>query len=200
MRSNRRDYPRRGVPEIESQGEEGDVGSPESTLIATERLDIRPLRSADLGTILDLYSDPDAMRWAGGATTDVEESERRLQRLIDHQEEHGFSLWAVIERDSGTLMGDCGLIHYAFKGPEVELGFRLKVPFWGKGYATEAARAVLAYGFEEVGLDRIVAVAHPDNVASQRVLEKVGMRREGFSEYNEKKVLYFAAGTERGDP
>jgi len=175
------------------------MGSPESTLIATERLDIRPLRSADLGSILDLYSDPDAMRWAGGSTTDVDESEQRLQRLIDHQEAHGFSLWAVTERESGTVIGDCGLIHYAFKGPEVELGYRLKVPFWGKGYATEAARAVLAYGFEEVGLVRIVAVAHPENVASQRVLEKIGMRREGFAEYNGKRVMYFAAGAKRDD-
>ena len=175
------------------------MGSPESTLISTERLDVRPLRQADLGTILDLYADPDAMRWAGGPTIDVEEGERRLQRLIDHQEEYGFSLWAVVERESGSVIGDCGLIHYAFKGPEIELGYRLKVPYWGRGYATEAARAVLAHGFEEVGLDRIVAVTHPDNVASQRVLEKIGMRREGFSEYDGKKVFYFVAEAERGD-
>jgi ribosomal-protein-alanine N-acetyltransferase len=175
------------------------MASPESTLVATERLDLRPLRSADLGTMVDLYADPVAMRWAGGATSDVEESARRLQRLIEHQEQHGFSLWAVTERESGIVVGDSGLIYYAFQGPEVELGYRLKVPFWGKGYATEAARAVLAYGFDEIGLERIVAVTHPDNVDSQRVLEKIGMRREGFADYLDKKVMYFAAGAERAD-
>ncbi len=121
------------------------------------------------------------MRYVGppeSFSEDVEESRRLLERLIEHQEQHGFSLWAVTDRESATVMGDCGLILYAHQGPEIELGFRLGKAYWGKGYATEAARAWVSYGFEELGLDRIVAVAHPDNAACQRVLEKVGMRFE----------------------
>lgn len=162
-------------------------------MISTERLDLRPLTPADLATMHELYADPGSMRYAGGPSKTADQSLERLQRLIDHQERHGFSLWAVVERGSGAVIGDAGLILYAHRGPEIEIGYRLKVPYWGKGYATEAARAWLAHGFEELGLERIVAVTDPENVASQRVLEKIGMRREGFADYNGKKVFLFVA-------
>jgi ribosomal-protein-alanine N-acetyltransferase len=151
---------------------------PEGPRIETERLELRPSTVADLGALHELYADPGVMRYAGGPTRAVEESEARLLRLIEHQERHGFSLWAVVERASGNVIGDAGLVLREHRGPEIELGYRLKSPFWGKGYATEAAGAWLAYGFDELGLRRIVAVAHPENVASQRVLEKLGMRFE----------------------
>jgi [ribosomal protein S5]-alanine N-acetyltransferase len=135
------------------------------------------------------------MRWAGGPSSDVEHSARRLQRFIDHRERYGFSFGAVVERTTGTVIGDAGLIRLAFRGPEVELGYRLKVPYWGKGYATEVARAWLAYGFDELALDRIVGVTNPDNVASQRVLEKIGMHREGTTTYGEGEEVFLFAAT-----
>ncbi len=127
------------------------------------------------------------MRYIGTGTShseSIDDTERRLQDLIDHQDEHGFSLWAVTERANGTVMGDAGLIHYAHRGPEIELAYRLAKPYWGRGYATEAARAWVRHGFDELGLDRIVALTHPENVASRRVLEKVGMRYERMTDYN----------------
>ena len=127
----------------------------------------------------------------------VEESEARLARLMAHQERHGFSLWAVTDRESGAVMGDCGLILLAHRGPEIELGYRLAKPYWGRGYATEAASAWVAHGFGELGLDRIVAVTHPENVASQHVLEKVGMRFQGMSLYEGARVRMYAV--ERAD-
>lgn len=133
------------------------------------------------------------MRYAGGATKTVEESHAKLERLIEHQERHGFSLWAVVERESAAVIGDAGLLLYAHRGPEIELGYRLKVPYWGKGFATEAARAWLAHGFEELRLDRIVAVADEENVASRRVLEKIGMRYERRTEYMGHDALLYAA-------
>ncbi len=123
------------------------------------------------------------MRYAGSHSETVEQSEERLQRLIEHQERHGFSLWAVTDRETGSVMGDCGLIRYAFRGPEIELAYRLGKPYWGKGYATEAAAAWVAHGFGELGLRRIVAVTDPENAASRRVLEKVGMSFEGMGTY-----------------
>jgi RimJ/RimL family protein N-acetyltransferase len=135
------------------------------------------------------------MRYIGSGDAfadDVEESRRRLERLIEHQELHGFSLWAVTDRESGAVMGDCGLVLYAHQGPEIELGYRLAKPYWGKGYATEAARAWVAHGFDELGLDRIVAATHPDNAASQRVLEKVGMRYERMADYDGERVRLYA--------
>jgi [ribosomal protein S5]-alanine N-acetyltransferase len=127
------------------------------------------------------------MRYIGTGNSyseSIDDTERRLQDLMDHQDEHGFSLWAVTDRANGTVMGDAGLIHYAHRGPEIELAYRLAKPYWGKGYATEAARAWVRHGFDELGLDRIVAVTHPENAASQRVLEKVGMRYERMTDYN----------------
>jgi [ribosomal protein S5]-alanine N-acetyltransferase len=135
------------------------------------------------------------MRYIGSAdafSDDVEESRRRLERLIEHQKQHGFSLWAVTDVQSATVMGDCGLILYAHEGPEIELGFRLGKPYWGKGYATEAARAWVAHGFGLLGLDRIVAATHPENAASQRVLEKVGMRFERMDVYDGERVRLYA--------
>ncbi len=135
------------------------------------------------------------MRYIGPAdafSDDVEESRGRLERLIEHQEQHGFSLWAVTDLQSATVMGDCGLILYAHKGPEIELGFRLGKAYWGKGYATEAARAWVAHGFGLLGLDRIVAATHPENAASQRVLEKVGMRFERMDVYDGERVRLYA--------
>ena len=134
---------------------------------------------------------------SGDPDEDVEESRRRLERLMEHQERHGFSLWAVTDRASGAVMGDCGLIHYAHEGPEIELGFRLAKPYWDKGYATEAARAWVAHGFDELGLDRIVAATHPENAASQRVLEKVGLSYERVADYRGDRVRLYAIERER---
>ena len=178
----------------------GEAPTAEPPRIETERLVLRPLALADLGPMHDVYADREVMRYIGrgGAHSEtIEESERRLQRLIDHQEKHGFSLWAVTERASGTVMGDGGLILYAHRGPEIELGFRLAKPYWGKGYATELARAWIAHAFAELGLERILGVAHPENVASQRVLEKAGLRFQGMTAYEGTKARLYAV--ERGD-
>jgi [ribosomal protein S5]-alanine N-acetyltransferase len=171
------------------------VGASDGARIETERLILRPLALADLGPMHDVYGEREVMRYigSGGSHSEtVDDSERRLQRLIDHQEAHGFSLWAVTDRDSGTVMGDAGLILLGHRGPEIELGYRLAKPYWGKGYATEAAAAWLAHGFGELGLERIVAVTHPENLASQRVLEKVGMQPAGTTSYDGVDALLFA--------
>jgi ribosomal-protein-alanine N-acetyltransferase len=97
-----------------------------------------------------------------------------ILRLMVHWDERGYGLWAVASREDGTLMGRCGL-QYLPDLEEVEVDFILARPFWGQGLATEAGRASLQYGFEELGLGRIVGVAHVENRASQRVLEKLGM-------------------------
>jgi RimJ/RimL family protein N-acetyltransferase len=150
--------------------------------LETERLVLRPPTVADLGPLHEIWGDRDVMRYVGAGDAhakDVDESEGRLARLLAHQERRGFSLWIVADRESGTVLGDCGLIEFAFRGPEVELAYRIGKAHWGKGYATEAARAWTGRGLGELGLETIVAVAHPENGASQRVLEKVGFRYEG---------------------
>jgi RimJ/RimL family protein N-acetyltransferase len=106
------------------------------------------------------------------------EVDRSIQGFIDHWEEHGYGLWAVEPHEAGTLMGRCGL-RYLSDTDEVEVDLILGRPFWGRGFATEAGLASLQYGFREIGIERIVGIAHVENKASQRVLEKLGMERVG---------------------
>jgi [ribosomal protein S5]-alanine N-acetyltransferase len=102
---------------------------------------------------------------------------RLLQDYIAHQQAWGYSFWAVVERESGALIGDAGL--YRTPAGEVELGYTLGRPWWGRGYATEAAGAWLETAFGRLGIGEVVALAEPANVASLRVLEKLGMTRDG---------------------
>jgi RimJ/RimL family protein N-acetyltransferase len=162
--------------------------------LETERLVLRPPTVADLGPLHEIWADRDVMRYVGAGNAyarDVDESEGRLARLLAHQERHGFSLWVAADRERGTVLGDCGLIEFAFRGPEVELAYRFGKAHWGKGYATEAARAWTRRGLDEIGLKAIVAVTHPENEASQRVLEKVGFLYEGPHLYEGVRMRQF---------
>jgi RimJ/RimL family protein N-acetyltransferase len=155
---------------------------------------MRPATIADLGPLHEVWGDRDVMRWIGRGDTysrHIEESEGRLERLTGHQEEHGYSLWVVLERESGLVLGDCGLIAFDWTGPEIEMACRLRKGAWGQGYATEAGRAWIDYGLGELGLERIVAATHPENEAGQRVLEKLGMRHEGETNLDGTRVLLY---------
>jgi ribosomal-protein-alanine N-acetyltransferase len=144
----------------------------------TPRLRLRPFRAGDVDAIHAVYSDPQVMRWVGaGPMADRAASERLLASYAVHQRTHGFSFWAVVESASGALIGDAGL-HRTAAG-EVELGYTLARAFWGRGYATEAARAWLDAAFGELRIEDVVALVEPPNRGSRHVLEKLGMRRDG---------------------
>src|SRR4051794_15579301 len=114
---------------------------------------------------------------ATGPMADLAVTERLIDDYSAHQRRHGYSFWAIIERSSGTLIGDSGL--YRTPAGEVELGYTLGTEWWRRGYATEAAGQWLSAAFGELGLPEVVALAEPANVASVHVLEKLGMRRDG---------------------
>ena len=125
-----------------------------------------------------IYSDPVVMRYvATGAMTDIAITERLLDDYTAHQQRHGYSFWAVIERETGTLIGDSGL--YRTPTGEVELGYTLGAAWWGRGYATEAAERWVSVAFDELGINEVVALAEPANVASLNVLTKLGLVRDG---------------------
>src|SRR5262249_54763446 len=144
-----------------------------------------------------MYNDPEVMRFLSTFAHNLDDARAIVQRRIDHQERHGFTIWAVIEKATAGLVGACGL-KYLDDGPEIEVGYHLARPAWGKGYATEAARACLRHGFDRLGLPRIVAVVDPLNHASQRVIEKLGLKFERMGRYYNKELRYYAA--QRGDP
>lgn len=145
----------------------------------TERLRLRPATLDDLDAWHAISRDAEAA-WYGEPQSSLEDSRTSLEKRIDHQDRHGFSLWAVELKDTGAVVGVAGLVHLQ-DGPEIEVGYRFLRNFWGSGYATEAARAALAFGFDELGLERIVAVTLPDNRASRRVMEKCGLTFVGVT-------------------
>jgi RimJ/RimL family protein N-acetyltransferase len=157
--------------------------------IETERLTIRPFVAEDLDALHEVYGDAEVMRWAGGAS-DRDGTERALRTHIERHAVDGFAFWAVVERATGALIGDTGLGRL---GDEVEIGWTLRRDRWGLGYATEAARAVLAAALGPLGLDHVIATIHPDNAASVRVAEKVGLRRDRTMERDGIEQLRYVA-------
>lgn len=162
-------------------------------MIDTPRLLIRLPREDDAPAYFDMHSDPDVTRWLGGPMPrSVEEEAERIARRRAMHEELGFSMWAVEERDTSEVVGVSGLFRVENIGPEVEVAYHFRKDRWGRGYATEAARACLAYGFETIGLQRIVGLVAPENVASARVLEKCGLTREGRAHHYDMDLIKYA--------
>ncbi len=151
-----------------------------SPRIETERLILRPLEDADRTPLADLNADPEVMRWFPARLTRAE-SDTQFDRLRERAAETGICFQAVEAKDGPRFAGFVGLSHVAFEPfdpPAVEIGWRLSRDAWSKGWATEAARAWLAYGFEEMGLDEIVSFTVPGNSRSRAVMERLGMRRD----------------------
>lgn len=159
-------------------------------MILTERLLLRPCELDDLDALHAVYGDPEVTRYTTTYET-RDDTRRALDTHIAAQKAEGFSFWAVIERESGELIGDAGLGRLEGKGPEVELGYTLGRRWWGRGYATEAGRAWLEYGLGPLGLERIVAVVYPQHAASIHVLEKLGMRPAGTRHAYGAELLLF---------
>ena len=164
-------------------------------MLTTDRLDIRPFQESDLDGLFRMYGDEETMQHSGGSggAHTREETAASLARLIAHQEQHGFSIHALIDRERDEFVGECGMVYVESTGPEIELVYYIVRDHWGQGYATEAARACLAHGFDDLGLDRIIAIAWPDNPASLRVMEKAGMTYEGLHTYYGREMARYAA-------
>lgn len=147
-------------------------------MIETERLTLRKMTEADAEPLFDIFSDPVAMRFFG-VIFDRSRMHRWVQDNLKHQHEFGFSLYSVVLKDGGEVIGDCGLETDEIEGELiVGIGFDFRRSFWGKGYATEAAKAVLKYGFDQFDFDCIRGWIDPENVPSRRVAERIGMKME----------------------
>jgi RimJ/RimL family protein N-acetyltransferase len=162
--------------------------------LTTERLELRALTLQDAPAAFEIYGDREVMRHvAGGALADLGATEAVVQQIIVHQRLHGYSWWGVVERATGELVGDAGLYSYEGTGPGIEIGYTFRRDAWGKGYATESALACLQAAFGLLELERVRAVVQPENAASRRVLEKIGMRHDGVVTYRGGQWLHFLA-------
>jgi RimJ/RimL family protein N-acetyltransferase len=164
-------------------------------VLETRRLSLRTAEPGDLDAMQALYGDEETMRYigAGDGVRTREQTARGIRRMMQHQESHGFSIWVVADGTSDEVVGNCGLVLVEWEGPDVELAYMIRRDRWGEGIATEAATASLAHGLGPLGLERVIGLAYPENVASHRVMEKAGMRHIGVvTAYGARMVRYEA--------
>ena len=145
--------------------------------LQTARLTLRQFTLADVGALHQILQTPDIMRYfPTPGTPTYERTERIVVRQLEQWQSVGYGWWALTSGNSGDeqLIGWCGL-QFLPDTNETEVGYLLAPPFWGQGLATEAARAALTFGFDRFAFPEVIGITHPDNIASQRVLQKAGM-------------------------
>jgi len=166
-------------------------------MIETERLILRKMREEDAEALFSIFSDPVAMRYFG-VTFDRPRMDKWVRDNLDHEQQHGFSLLSVVLKDRGEVIGDCGLETDEIEGRLiVGIGFDFNRSYWGGGYATEAAMAVLEYGFAAFEFDRIFGWIDPQNTLSQHVAERIGMSVDRYVGRGGKKYALY--GIKRKD-
>jgi RimJ/RimL family protein N-acetyltransferase/predicted metal-dependent hydrolase len=172
---------------------------PVRTSIETRRLILRPFESEDVDAAFEWFGDPIVMRFTpAGPDTSIEQTKARLANYQEHQTEHGFSKWIVLDRHLGRPIGDSGLLVLQENG-WVDLGFRLAQPYWGKGLATEIASAWVRAAFDDFHIDRLTAIVHPENLASIRILEKLGFLTERRDTIMGMKSIVFSLRANHGE-
>ena len=156
------------------------------TLIETERLLLREITLTDKEDLFQLHSDPEVQKLTGETVVEsLTEIEQAIQTRISDYKKYGYGRLAVIKKETNEFIGWAGLC-YLPEFNQVDLGYRLKKEFWGKGYATEASKAIIEHGFNVLQLDLIIAIALPQNKDSIKVMEKVGMVFDKKAPYDEK--------------
>ena len=162
------------------------------SLLHTARLRLEPMVPAHRLGLNRLNSDPVVMRYLSGRPETQEETDAVIERVQARWAEHGFSWWSFIELDSEEIIG-AGCIQHLGRivGEPLEIGWRLRQDRWGRGLASEAACAMGDFAFGTQAIERLVAVCHPDNERSWRVMERLGMRDVGLSRAYEMDVRRF---------
>ena len=155
-------------------------------ILETSRLILRHQVLDDLDNLFALYRDPDVSRYIPDAPRNYDEArEELLWHMHGHPQQPELGLWAAIHKETNQFIGRCGLLPWTIEGKnEVEVAYLISKAYWGQGLGTEAARALLDYGFEELNLPRLVCLVVKENLASIRVAEKIGMtfEKEGRDE------------------
>lgn len=166
---------------------------PPHTTITTPRLRLEPFAPTHARALNAINNEPAVMEFLSeGIPETMEKTQDAIARVRDAWAALGYSWWAIVERTSGDVVGAACAQHVARQpDAEIEIGWRLATAANGKGYATEAGKAAARFAFEHIGVDHVVAVAHPDNIASHKVMQRVGMTFRGIeTHYNEDCTTY----------
>ena len=159
-------------------------------MLETERLILRPMNENDADSVFAMRSDANVMRFIRAPQTNRSEAQGWINLISSRWDTEKIGFCAVIEKQSGKFIGWCGLWRLT-ETDEIEVGYALFKEFWGKGYAVEASEAFLIYGFEKLNLEKIVAVAQPENQNSRRVMEKLGMNYNYTGDFYNRKLVHY---------
>jgi RimJ/RimL family protein N-acetyltransferase len=168
-------------------------------ILETERLALRQFTGDDVDHLMQIFADPEAMRFYP-APFNHEQTEGWIRWSLDSCEKNGFGLWAVVRKEDGLFLGDCGLMFQPVEGrTELEIGYHILRREWGRGYATEAAQACRDYAFSTLAYPRVVSIVDPLNIASCHVAAKVHTSKRMFTcvKNNKQMCLYSTEATSR---
>lgn len=164
-------------------------------MLETTRLILRPMNEADVDAVFAMRSDADVMRFMRPMQMKRSEAQGWINLVSSRWETEKIGFCAVIEKASGKFVGWCGLWRLQ-ETKETEVGYALFKEFWSKGFAVEAAEAVLRYGFNDLNLEKIVAVAEPENKNSRRVMERIGMNFDYIGKFYERDLVHYSINKE----
>ncbi len=159
-------------------------------ILETKRLILRTWEACDIDTMFAVDCDPKVREYLPGVAT-LEATAINIQRFIKHQQDLGYSLYAVELKSTYEMIGFLGLMTPSFDAhftPAIEIGWRLASSHWNQGYATEGAKAVLLYAFTELGLDEVVSFTAVNNIASRKVMEKIGLKHNSTDDFDHPKL------------
>lgn len=154
-------------------------------IIETERLLLREITLDDKEALLTLYSNPEVLKYTGESIVEsIEEIEQAIKIRVSNYKKYGYGRWATFLKSGMQFVGWAGLA-YLPEFDKTDLGYRFLPEYWGLGIATEASRAILDYGFDQLELKKVIAIAMKENKASIRVMQKIGMEFEKFAPYEQ---------------
>ena len=163
-------------------------------ILETERLILRTWTLDDAPRLFEICGDAEVMKYLGTGKPykTVEQADEFLRWATEYQKENGFCRWAITLRENREIVGSCGFAR-PHGTEEIELGYLLAREFWGKGFATEAAAACLNHGFKKLEFREIIALTDLENIASHRVLEKIGFIQRGIEIFGGEENLVYSA-------
>lgn len=170
-------------------------------IIETERLRMEPFSSSHTSALNALNADPDIMRYIGEGTTEtLEETKATIERVSDRWKRFGYSWWVLIQLKDNEIVGSACVQNLAHKAEApLEIGWRLIPKYQGLGFATEAGQAAIEFAFGTLGATYLVAVAHPQNKSSHRVMERLGMNYVGIEEHYDQPCIVYDINKPKAD-
>jgi RimJ/RimL family protein N-acetyltransferase len=159
------------------------------TILTSARLRFEPFDDSHFDGLYAMNADPEVMRHISGRAETPEETRAMIARVKGRWAQYGYSWWSLIEIETGDLVGAAGLQHLGHDAANPhEIGWRLRRDRWGRGLASEAARTILGHAFDVLAAPKVCAIRHPDNLNSQRVMERLGMRRVGRQTWHDMEM------------